>query len=46
MKDSVGPLKALVVASAVNGLGHVVLCNMLRFGITGAAWSTMASQVC
>jgi Na+-driven multidrug efflux pump len=46
MKDSVGPLKALLVASAVNGLGHVVLCSMLRFGITGAAWATMASQVC
>ena len=46
MKDSLGPLKALVVASAVNGIGHVVLCNMLRYGITGAAWATMASQVC
>ncbi|XP_062176441.1 protein DETOXIFICATION 46, chloroplastic-like [Alnus glutinosa] len=45
MKDSVGPLKALLVASAVNGLGHVVLCSMLRFGITGAAWATMASQL-
>uniref|UniRef100_A0A2N9FPI0 Protein DETOXIFICATION n=1 Tax=Fagus sylvatica TaxID=28930 RepID=A0A2N9FPI0_FAGSY len=45
MKDSLGPLKALVVASAVNGIGHVVLCNMLRYGITGAAWATMASQL-
>ncbi|KAG2705806.1 hypothetical protein I3760_05G072600 [Carya illinoinensis] len=45
MKDSVGPLKALVVASAVNGVGHVVLCSMLHYGITGAAWATMASQL-
>ena len=45
MKDSLGPLKALVVASVVNGLGHVVLCNFLHYGITGAAWATMASQV-
>ncbi|KAL6213677.1 hypothetical protein ACLB2K_013123 [Fragaria x ananassa] len=45
MKDSLGPLKALVVASVVNGLGHVVLCNFLHYGITGAAWATMASQI-
>ncbi|GLU02841.1 hypothetical protein SLE2022_200760 [Rubroshorea leprosula] len=45
MKDSVGPLKALVVASAVNGIGHVVLCSLLGYGITGAAWATMASQL-
>ncbi|XP_018815340.2 protein DETOXIFICATION 46, chloroplastic-like [Juglans regia] len=45
MKDSLGPLKALVVASAVNGVGHVVLCSMLHYGITGAAWATMASQL-
>ena len=46
MKDSLGPLKALVVASSVNAIGHVVLCNMLHYGITGAAWATMTSQVC
>ena len=46
MKDSLGPLKALLVASAVNGIGHVVLCNVLHYGIVGAAWATMASQVC
>lgn len=45
MKDSLGPLKALVVASVVNGIGHVVLCNLLHYGITGAAWATMASQI-
>ncbi|XP_062076881.1 protein DETOXIFICATION 46, chloroplastic-like [Humulus lupulus] len=45
MKDSLGPLKALLVASAVNGMGHVVLCSVLHYGIVGAAWATMASQV-
>ncbi|GAY52889.1 hypothetical protein CUMW_145420 [Citrus unshiu] len=44
MKDSWGPLKALVVASAVNGIGDIVLCRFLGYGIAGAAWATMASQ--
>ncbi|KAL0536156.1 hypothetical protein IC582_025095 [Cucumis melo] len=45
MKDSWGPLKALAVASIVNGIGDVVLCMVLGYGIAGAAWATMASQV-
>jgi len=45
MKDSWGPLKALAVASIVDGIGHLVLCTFLGYGIVGAAWSTMASQV-
>ncbi|RVW93330.1 Protein detoxification 46, chloroplastic [Vitis vinifera] len=45
MKDSWGPLKALAVASAVNVTGHVVLCTLLGYGIAGAAWATMVSQV-
>uniref|UniRef100_A0A2N9FDA3 Protein DETOXIFICATION n=1 Tax=Fagus sylvatica TaxID=28930 RepID=A0A2N9FDA3_FAGSY len=45
MKDSWGPLKALAVASAVNGIGDIVLCSFLGYGIAGAAWATMASQV-
>ena len=45
MKDSMGPLKALVVASVVNALGHLVLCKFLGYGIAGAAWATMTSQV-
>ncbi|KAJ6707935.1 PROTEIN DETOXIFICATION 44 CHLOROPLASTIC-RELATED [Salix viminalis] len=45
MKDSWGPLKVLVVASVVNGIGHLVLCSFLGYGIAGAAWSTIASQV-
>ncbi|KAM2053237.1 hypothetical protein ACFX1T_002902 [Malus domestica] len=45
MKDSWGPLKALAVASAVNGVGDVLLCSFLGYGIAGAAWATMVSQV-
>lgn len=45
MKDSWGPLKALAVATAINGIGDVVLCRFLGFGIAGAAWATMVSQV-
>ncbi|KAL4362577.1 hypothetical protein GQ457_04G001800 [Hibiscus cannabinus] len=45
MKDSWGPLKALAVASVINGIGDVVLCIFLGYGIAGAAWATMVSQV-
>ncbi|XP_057788474.1 protein DETOXIFICATION 46, chloroplastic [Salvia miltiorrhiza] len=45
MKDSWGPLKALVAASAINGIGDIVLCRFLGYGIAGAAWATMVSQV-
>lgn len=45
MKDSWGPVKALAVASAINGVGDIVLCRYLGFGIAGAAWATMVSQV-
>ncbi|KAF7127232.1 hypothetical protein RHSIM_Rhsim11G0182400 [Rhododendron simsii] len=45
MKDSWGPLKALAVASVVNGIGDIVLCTFLGYGIAGAAWATMVSQV-
>lgn len=45
MKDSWGPLKALAVASAVNGFGDVFLCCVCGYGIVGAAWATMLSQV-
>ncbi|KAL8543072.1 hypothetical protein ACS0TY_003812 [Phlomoides rotata] len=44
MKDSLGPLKALAAASAINGVGDIVLCRFLGFGIAGAAWATMVSQ--
>lgn len=46
MKDSWGPLRALVVASVINGIGDIVLCRVFNYGIAGAAWATMASQVC
>ncbi|KEH30461.1 MATE efflux family protein [Medicago truncatula] len=45
MKDSWGPLKALAAASVINGVGDIVLCTYLGYGIAGAAWATMASQV-
>ncbi|KAL7156563.1 hypothetical protein ABFS83_02G018300 [Erythranthe nasuta] len=45
MKDSWGPLKALAVATAINGIGDIVLCRFLGYGIAGAAWATMVSQV-
>ncbi|CAL9147389.1 protein DETOXIFICATION 46, chloroplastic-like [Musa acuminata AAA Group] len=45
MKDSWGPLKALAVASAVNGFGVIFLCCVCGYGIAGAAWATMLSQV-
>ncbi|XWS54976.1 hypothetical protein CRYUN_Cryun10bG0135700 [Craigia yunnanensis] len=45
MKDSWGPLKTLTVATAVNGIGDIVLCSLLGYGIAGAAWATMVSQV-
>ncbi|GLT30638.1 hypothetical protein SLA2020_054290 [Shorea laevis] len=44
MKDSWGPLKALAVACAINGIGDIVLCNVLGYGIAGAAWATVLSQ--
>ncbi|KAI8533065.1 hypothetical protein RHMOL_Rhmol11G0267200 [Rhododendron molle] len=45
MKDSWGPLKALAVASVVNGIGAIVLCTFLGYGIAGAAWATLVAQV-
>lgn len=45
MKDSWGPLKALAVASVINGVGDIVLCRVYGYGIAGAAWATMVSQV-
>ncbi|KAK8626781.1 hypothetical protein V6N13_134413 [Hibiscus sabdariffa] len=45
MKDSWGPLKALAVSSVINGVGDVVLCMFLGYGIAGAAWATVVSQV-
>ena len=46
MKDSWGPLKALAAASFINISGCIILCICLGYGIVGAAWATMVSQVC
>lgn len=46
MQDSWGPLKVLAIASLVNLFGDILLCTVLGYGIAGAAWATMASQVC
>ncbi|XP_047166009.1 protein DETOXIFICATION 46, chloroplastic-like [Vigna umbellata] len=45
MKDSLGPLKSLAAATVLNVIGCIVLCNWLGYGIVGAAWATMISQV-
>ncbi|XP_072979023.1 protein DETOXIFICATION 46, chloroplastic [Typha angustifolia] len=45
MKDSWGPLKALTVASVINGIGDIFLCCVCGYGIAGAAWATMLSQI-
>ncbi|KAK2428834.1 protein DETOXIFICATION 46, chloroplastic [Trifolium repens] len=45
MKDSWGPLKALAAASIINGIGDIILCSYLGYGIAGAAWATLVSQV-
>jgi len=46
MKDSLGPLKSLAAATVINVIGCIVLCTWLGYGIVGAAWATMVSQVC
>jgi peptidoglycan biosynthesis protein MviN/MurJ (putative lipid II flippase) len=45
MQDSWAPLKVLAIASSVNLIGDILLCTVLGYGIAGAAWATMASQV-
>lgn len=45
MKDSWGPLKALAAASVINVVGAIFLCSVCGYGIAGAAWATMVSQV-
>ena len=45
MKDSLGPVKALLIAIVLKGIGNVVLCTFLGYGIAGAAWATAMTQV-
>ena len=46
MMDSTSPLKVLAVGSLVNLVGDIFLCSFLGYGIAGAAWATIVSQVC
>lgn len=43
-KDSVTPLKAVLVGAAVNILGDIALVSFGKYGIVGAAWATALSQ--
>ncbi|KAL3722584.1 hypothetical protein ACJRO7_034885 [Eucalyptus globulus] len=45
MKDSWEPLKALATATVINGVGDILLCSLLGYGIAGAAWATTVSQI-
>jgi Na+-driven multidrug efflux pump len=44
-KDSVTPLKAVVVGAIINIVGDLLLVCVFGKGIVGAAWATMLSQV-
>lgn len=46
MKDSWGPLKSLAAATVINGIGLIVLCRILGYGIAGAAGAALIAQVC
>ena len=44
-KDSVTPLKAVLVGSIINIVGDLLLVCVLGKGIVGAAWATTLSQI-
>lgn len=44
-KDSVTPLKAVLVGSVINIVGDLLLVCVLGKGIAGAAWATTLSQI-
>lgn len=44
-KDSVTPLKAVLVGSVINIVGDLFLVCVLGKGIAGAAWATTLSQI-
>lgn len=44
-KDSVTPLKAVLVGSIINIVGDLILVCALGKGIVGAAWATTLSQI-
>ncbi len=44
-KDPAPPLRAVALAAVVNLAGDLLLCVGLSWGVAGAAWATVASQV-
>lgn len=43
-KDSITPLKAVILGSIVNVLGDIYLVTWKHLGVAGAAWATIGSQ--
>ena len=46
MKDTKTPMLAVAVAACLNLGGDFVLVSRMGLGLAGAAWATVASQVC
>ena len=46
IKDTKTPMAAVLLAAVLNFVGDLILVPGLGLGIAGAAWATMASQVC
>lgn len=44
-KDSVSPLKAVIMGALVNLVGDIFFVTLYGHGVVGAAWATMLSQV-
>ena len=46
MKDTRTPMLAVAVAACLNLVGDFVLVSRMGLGLAGAAWATIASQIC
>ena len=46
MKDTKTPMLAVAVAACLNLVGDFVLVSRMGLGLAGAAWATIASQIC
>ena len=46
MKDTRTPMLAVAVAACLNFGGDLLLVSGMKLGIAGAAWATVASQLC
>ena len=46
MKDTKAPMLAVAVAACLNLGGDFLLVSRMGLGLAGAAWATVASQVC